>query len=61
MIDPHDLLGQLEELRATIAELEPIAKEPYALRTLERVRRRARKIEDRLVAAGVAIHAAEVA
>lgn len=56
-----DELAQLVTLRGHIAELQPIAEAPYAVRTLERAKRRARDIEDRLVSAGVIVGLAGVA
>lgn len=58
MIDPNDLFGQLTDLRKMIADLESVASEPYAVRTLERARRRERELADRLARVGVRAEAA---
>lgn len=54
-------LKRLFELRAHVAELEDCAEAPYAIRTLERVKRRARQLEGELVNAGVVLGLARAA
>jgi hypothetical protein len=58
VIDTNDLIAQLVQLRIHIRELEPLATEDYARRTIERAKRRARAIVTRLRRAGVAVEAA---